>query len=203
MATGRKAPLVEWKRYRVLLLRVDEQKGFPKKVDWPTHLNSPPSAGFYVYETEAAMHTQYRSNYMHEDQAAMVKMGIGAGGQLLWLTLNEWVAMATLFCCFADWASAAEVLAPGAGMVDRTGCAMNPGTKIVGGVAALVASGALALVSRSFRTSWGDGKGAAERSLRRQACRRPANRLQGHHEAYKPGSCGCWRLLVAGTLCRG
>ena len=26
------------------------------------------------------MHTQYRSNYMHEDQAAMVKMGIGAGG---------------------------------------------------------------------------------------------------------------------------
>ena len=30
------AKLVEWKRYRVLLLRVDEQKGFPKKVDWPT-----------------------------------------------------------------------------------------------------------------------------------------------------------------------
>ena len=52
MATGAEsAKLVEWKRYRVLLLRVDEQKGFPKKVDWPTHLNSPPSAGFYVYET--------------------------------------------------------------------------------------------------------------------------------------------------------
>ena len=37
MATGAEsAKLVEWKRYRVLLLRVDEQKGFPKKVDWPT-----------------------------------------------------------------------------------------------------------------------------------------------------------------------
>ena len=44
------------------------------------------------------MHTQYRNNYMHEDQAAMVKMGIGAGGAAFYgLTLNEWVAMATLF----------------------------------------------------------------------------------------------------------
>lgn len=34
---------------------------------------------------------------MHEDQAAMVKMGIGAGGAVFYgLTLNEWVAVATL-----------------------------------------------------------------------------------------------------------
>ncbi|PJM69200.1 hypothetical protein [Achromobacter ruhlandii] len=34
---------------------------------------------------------------MHEDQAAMVKMGIGAGGAVFYgLTLNELVAVATL-----------------------------------------------------------------------------------------------------------
>lgn len=34
---------------------------------------------------------------MQEDQAAMVKMGIGAGGAVFYgLTLNEWVALATL-----------------------------------------------------------------------------------------------------------
>ncbi|CAB3627306.1 Uncharacterised protein [Achromobacter sp. 2789STDY5608633] len=43
------------------------------------------------------MQTGNRSNTMHEDQAAMVKMGIGAGGAVFYgLTLNEWVAMATL-----------------------------------------------------------------------------------------------------------
>lgn len=37
MATeAESAKLVEWKRYRVLLLRVEEQKGFPKQIEWPT-----------------------------------------------------------------------------------------------------------------------------------------------------------------------
>lgn len=43
------------------------------------------------------MLTRHRSVCMHEDQAAMVKMGIGAGGAVFYgLTLNEWVAVATL-----------------------------------------------------------------------------------------------------------
>lgn len=34
---------------------------------------------------------------MHDDKAAAIKMGIGAGGALFYgLTLNEWVALATL-----------------------------------------------------------------------------------------------------------
>lgn len=34
---------------------------------------------------------------MHEDKAAVVKMGIGASGAVFYgLTLNEWVAIATL-----------------------------------------------------------------------------------------------------------
>ncbi|WP_088158064.1 hypothetical protein [Achromobacter xylosoxidans] len=34
---------------------------------------------------------------MQEEQTAMVKMGIGAGGAVFYgLTLNEWVALATL-----------------------------------------------------------------------------------------------------------
>ena len=75
------------------------------------------------------MHTQYRSNYMHEDQAAMVKMGIGAGGQLYGLTLNEWVAMATLFYV----ALQIGLLLPKYWRLVRDGgqdgCAMNPGTR--------------------------------------------------------------------------
>ena len=35
---------------------------------------------------------------------------------------------------------------------------MNPGTKIVGGVAALLRLGPWRSFPRSFRTSWGDGK---------------------------------------------
>lgn len=43
------------------------------------------------------MRTRPRSLQMHEDQAAVVKMGIGAGGAVFYgLTLNEWVAVATL-----------------------------------------------------------------------------------------------------------
>ncbi|AZY49666.1 hypothetical protein C0J09_11345 [Bordetella avium] len=43
------------------------------------------------------MHTQKRSAGMPDDQAAIIKMGIGAGAATLYgLTLNELVAVATL-----------------------------------------------------------------------------------------------------------
>ena len=202
---GRKAPsLLSGNAIECCCCALMSRRVSRRKSTGRHNLNSPPSAGFLRLRNGRQRCTPNTgaTTCMKTKQQWSRWVSVPAG-QLLWADLERMGGYGhPVLCCFADWASAAEVLAPGAGMVDRTGCAMNPGTKIVGGVAALVASGALALVSpqlQDFLGRWG----AAERSLRRQACRRPANRLQGHHEAYKPGSCGCWRLLVAGTLCRG
>ena len=202
MATGRKAPsLLSGNAIECLLLRVDEQKGFPKKVDWPTHLNSPPSAGFYVYETGGSdAHPIQEQPCMKTKQQWSRWVSVPAGS-FLWADLERMGGYGhPVLCCFADWASA-EVLAPGAGMVDRTGCAMNPGTKIVGGVALLRLG-----PWRSFpqlQDFLGRWEGERQNVVY-------ADKLAGglptvckgitKHTSPDPG---CWRLLVAGTLCRG
>ena len=118
MATGRKAPsLLSGNAIECCCCALMSRRVSRRKSTGRHNLNSPPSAGFLRLRNGRQRCTPNTgaTTCMKTKQQWSRWVSVPAG-QLLWADLERMGGYGhPVLCCFADWASAAEVLAPGAG----------------------------------------------------------------------------------------